>query len=1166
MGESDISVQIQEAASRKWDDRTLAQKAADMAKTLHTESIRRLKSDERTLLSALSRLAADEKNRDFLRRFCADVLHAPRELQAGNLRELITGFGGVPSFFGTMARLRFRAAAAAVGSIQNAAMAEVRRIFRSTFGELAMPGADKSARYLKDLAADALTPSLQPLTPAVFGKKGAARYTENLTDIAGHHPNVGLVIEPLRIIPNLSPHSPGAGATALSNALIPLLQKLTAQGNNRPIIIAATDSSLLPITLEGCKRALSDKKLLQANVIVELPAYLNAAPTLLRDLTEWATARAKKGASPLRVMLTKGSALSRERECAFIYGRETAAAPNKAATETRYKQLIHQAVSAKKNAICPVIATHNPFDLAYALLDWARSGREGLPPCIFRAGLGNHIGRLLTAHGAEVILTIGTATEEEGDMYGFEGYLLELVNELSRPEGYLTYGYAAAPGEMGWARMRQLFLAALSGREESPTDGATQSATEFTGSPLQCTDRAATESFYAAAASEVERPQPALGLTIGDRTVDTPLVCIHRSLITPGVEDYRFTSADFGCVADVIHRAVVATGQEPFTEEERLNSLLKLARKLDKHRTELAALLVRDAGFTYADAETEIRNAIDAARFYEQSATADGLRDGTCPEPLGIVVVAPGNIHPLAEAVAGIAAAWVMGNCIIYKPAAYTTLLGHRLTEILREAGISAPQLQLLPCLDNEIALKLVTSPKVNGVITGLGQDFAHHVATENPTATLCCTPGGAASVYIAARSDWQQAIRDLCPAAFHRSGQSYTAPHVLLVHAEVYNNHHFINSLKDAVSSLHAAPGCREGADLGTLATPLTTEQNKLLNISGGNGNPLNWLIKPSVQEIGSIAMHPGIITGVTSSDKQLLRTIATLPIIVLIRVESTTSAAAMQREISAGQAAAIYTTDEADATAWQNNLADFAHLCINCCPAARPGLRPYGTAAPSLLGAAPLPGGPNFLTALATWQETARPQRRGRQRNMPFNPWETLIPKPSPDDNMRLTNAADSISYWWENEFGTSKLICDHPGEPTTMSYSPLAICLRAEKETADTDLAIALMAALKAGCSVQLSTATMRPWMPRTLQELGVPTRVENREEFEYRFPSLAADGIVVRDPAASDAAASVAAACGLRLSRASIMANGRLELLQCLQEHTITRRTNTRYTPL
>lgn len=127
-------------------------------------------------------------------------------------------------------------------------------------------------------------------------------------------------------------------------------------------------------------------------------------------------------------------------------------------------------------------------------------------------------------------------------------------------------------------------------------------------------------------------------------------------------------------------------------------------------------------------------------------------------------------------------------------------------------------------------------------------------------------------------------------------------------------------------------------------------------------------------------------------------------------------------------------------------------------------------------------------------------------------------------------------------------------------------MQLCLRAEKETSDTDLAIALMAALRAGCRVQLSIASARPWLVRTLQELGVPMVAEDRRNYERRFPALAADGITVRDPAADDAAASVAEACGLRLCRASVLANGRLELLHCMQEHTITRRTDTIYSPL
>lgn len=1163
MGESDISAKVKEAASKKWDDRTLAQRAADLAQDVHTEALRRLKSDERTLLAALSRLAADETNRDFLRRFCAEVLHAPQHLQADNLRTLIAQYGGVPTIFSTMARIRFRAATMAAGSIQNAAMAEVRRIFRATFGELTLPQSDKARRHVRELAADSLTLALNPLTPAVFGNKGVKKYCENLIKLTADHPETGLVIQPLRLCPSLSPCAPGTGAAELSNKLSELLQNINNRENTRPIIVEAGNSALLPIVIEGCKRALSDRKLYNANVILELPAYLNAAPALLRELCEWATARAAKGGSPLKIMLTKGSALSTERECAFLYGKESAAAPNKAATESRYKQLVNQAIRCKKSAITPIIATHNPFDIAYALLDWGRSGRKDLPAFIFRAGLGNHLGRMLAAQGAQVVLTVGTSAEE-GDIYGFEGYLLELVNELSRPDGYLTNGYAVEPTDMGWARMRQHFLAALSGREESATDGGAAAPTEFTGSPLLCTDRAATDAFYAAATAELERPQSQLPLIIDGQEEPSPLTCIHRSLITPGLEDYRFTSADFSSISKVVRLAAQAVGQDNLTEEERLNNLLRLARKLGKRRTELAALLVRDAGFTYADAEEELRSAIDAARYYEQSAAADGLRDGTGAEPLGVVVVAPGNIHPLSEAVAGIAAAHVMGNSIIYKPAAYTTLLGHKLTDLMHECGITP--LQMLPCLDNEIAVKLMTAPQVDAVITGLGSDIVQQVTANKPALTLSSTPSGGTSVYIAPRGDWQQAIRDLCTAAFRRAGCSPSAPHVLLAHADVYDNHIFINALKDAISSLRAEPGNRENAQLGSLPALLSPKQSELLGYSKNDNSKLDWLIPPRTREIGSITWQPGILTGL-SCDSPELRTIANLPILALMRVESTAAAAAMQQKLSHGSAAAIYSTVEADIRSWQQILSGCtAHLCINCCPAARPGLRPFGSTQTTGPGSTPLPGGPNFLTALALWQENARPQRRGRQRNMPFSPWETLTPKPGPDDTMRLTTAADSISYWWENEFGTTKLISNHPGEPTELFYSPLSICLRAEKETADTDLAIALMAALKAGCTVQLSTATIRPWMPRTLQELGVPVRVENRDEFVNRFPALAADNVVVRDPAADDADISVAKACGLQLSRVSVLANGRLELLQCLREHTTTRRTNTRYTPL
>ena len=70
MGNFNIQALLKEAKDRRWDDRTLAQKSADLAEILRDESVRKLNSNERAFLSALSRLASDEKNRHFLYTLC----------------------------------------------------------------------------------------------------------------------------------------------------------------------------------------------------------------------------------------------------------------------------------------------------------------------------------------------------------------------------------------------------------------------------------------------------------------------------------------------------------------------------------------------------------------------------------------------------------------------------------------------------------------------------------------------------------------------------------------------------------------------------------------------------------------------------------------------------------------------------------------------------------------------------------------------------------------------------------------------------------------------------------------------------------------------------------------------------------------------------------------
>lgn len=1153
MAAGTISTELDEARKRKMDDRTLAQHAADMAAELQTASLKCLSSDERTLLSALSRLVSEKRNRLFIRALCSRVFHSSDlSTQSAQLRQLIAQFDGIPNLFSTMGKLRLKAAAMAAGSMQAAAMREVRRVFRATFGELTLPPElDKINRKVKALAKDGLNPVINPLGPDVYGRKSAEKYMRNLEAILSKQQDAGLEIQPWRLCPWLSPYAPEQGAQELATALKKLLSQDQANGRKRKLYIRSGNSLMLPIVIDALKLALAPREFNSANVILELPAYLNSSQNLLTELIRWAKARCAKNAAPLHIALVKGTHLAEEQTLAYALESESDLSQSKLETDTRFKQLVHQAFKDGKGSIIPLVGTHNFFDLAYALLDWARSGNSGLPALLLQAGLGNHIGRMLAKKGADVTLSI-SALAEGGDSE-FEVFLLTLLNDLSRPDGILTSGYSVAPDSMGWGRMRKQFLASMSGRED--TGHAAKQAATFPSSSLRCLkDRSHIDALYHEATAEHERKQGTLPLLVNGKPYDSHFTCIHRSLTVPGLAEYRFTVVDYEAIDLIMQQALNATIAEQLPYEERCQMVLRLADELEEQREKLAGLMARDAGFTMQDADVELRNAIDYCRYYVDSSDQDGLMDGTQATPLGVVSVIPSAAHPIEEAIGGIAAAWVTGNVAVYKPSMHSTLLGYKLMELLRGLGFCEPRLQFVPCMDNQMASKLMNDRRVAASISSVGKKALERAGRAASSRRLLSSTAGRTVVYLAPQCDWRQAVRDIPAAAFARSGQDCSCPSIIAVHASLYDNQHFMNALKDAVSSCTVQGGWLPGAQLGPLAHALSQDAMEALSGQELEGA---WLVQPHPAEMASLLWTPGVRSAVTPKGNFLDKA-SGLPILSLIRVTDTVQAANLQNSLSDGQAAIIYTLNRDDLKLWRKHIST-GNIGINCCPKPQPGRIPYGGWHSSSWGAAPKAGGPNFLLALSTWTETGRPQKRGNQRSMPFSPWESLSPKPGPDDFTRLTAAADSISYWWEHEFGCPHLLDPKPGETTKLIYRPVSLCLRLEKQGSDIDLSIMLMAALRAGCDVQVSCDEARPWMLRVLAPLGVILREESRREYEARFPELALNRVHVRDIAATPETLKAAAEHRLPLSTAEVVANGRIELLHCLHEQVVTHRT-------
>ncbi len=1149
MGETEIRTLLSDARTKGWADQALVQRSIEMAREVHAASLARMHAEERTFVSAMKRLAADAESRQFMRELCKMVLHEAGDTTE-ELKVLLGRHGGPPTFISSMGRLRIKAAAMAPRSMQGAAMAEVKRVFRATFGELVLPThMGKVSRRAESLRKEGMRAVLQPLSPRVFGYKGAERYEKNLLAIFSKQPGVGVVVEPHRLCPELAPSSPEYSIQRLTEKLQHMLVAARENGG-RHITVKTRCSDTMGIVVGALKRVLSMPEMDASEVSLELPAYLRTSLTYLRELIDWTEMRSRRGAIPLRILVVKGDYLEEQRICSAKYGTQDQLCEGKSETDINFIRLFEAAVAAPARSITPVVGTQEVMFLSYAMLLWSRSGREGMPPISLVYGLGNHTGRVLAGLGCEVDLVAGVAAEES-EVRAFERYLMRTLHEVSRPGGYLTGGSSPGSETIDWSTKAKPIMAAHS-KNEKLRDKSAELEAWVPGYPEGLTERAEVDAYYEAARSEKDRKQQPLPLMLGNTAVHTPLTCIHRSLIVPGLEDYRYDSADYAAVDQALEYARKAARESKPNMDDRAAALRRATRELRKRRAEMVGLLVRDAGFTVADAVEELRDAQDALRY---AATQDevwrGLQDGAEARPVGVVVVSVGVAHPLADAADGIAAAWMGGNTILYKPASYSVLLGTRLTELMNAVGIPVI---LLPCADHEIAQRLVSDKRVDAVVCSASAEQAKHIATANPSASALAAPAYGPTVYLAESCDWAAAVRELTVASLSRSGQASTCPHIILAHATLCKDPAFCAALQDIVESQEPRPTWLEGAALGPVSSPLGDRERRLL--AAGKGGGVEWWVSPRAESGDSQLWSPGLCADVQPQG-DFVRYGQKLPVLGIVCVGNAHEAAEIQMRISQGSRAVIYSRDEEEIATWMRDV-DCRRVSVNCCPKVRHGVFPEPMWKTTLHGTVgPMRGLISAVAALCKWTEHERPTSRSARRNLEFDPKDILPTSSQVEAAMRLSAAADSISYWWENEFSKEHKLAPAEGLQATLSYKPERLCLRVEKEMSDEDLAIMLMAAMQARSRIELSVAEEREWLGLFSEQYGVPLNCAKQTDFEASFGALAARGVVLRDPCASAEAVAHAASCGLRIDASEIMANGRLELMHYMEERVVVR---------
>nr|BET44473.1 MAG: trifunctional transcriptional regulator/proline dehydrogenase/L-glutamate gamma-semialdehyde dehydrogenase [Candidatus Aschnera chinzeii] len=259
----------------------------------------------------------------------------------------------------------------------------------------------------------------------------------------------------------------------------------------------------------------------------------------------------------------------------------------------------------------------------------------------------------------------------------------------------------------------------------------------------------------------------------------------------------------------------------------RVSILQNAAELMEKEFFNLMNILIREAGKTYNNALSEIREAIDFIRYYAQQ-LEENFNIKNNFSPLGIIIcISPWNF-PLAIFTGQITAAIASGNVVLAKPSEQTPIIAMLAVTILHKAGFPKNVLQLLPGKGSSVGTQLINDKRINGVMfTGsttvaklIQQNLCNMINNDKyHQIPFIAETGGINVMIVDSSALTEQVVNDIIFSAFDSSGQRCSALRMLCIQEEVAD--HTITMLKGAISEYHLNNPMQLSTDIGPLIDP---------------------------------------------------------------------------------------------------------------------------------------------------------------------------------------------------------------------------------------------------------------------------------------------------------------------------------------------------------
>ena len=237
------------------------------------------------------------------------------------------------------------------------------------------------------------------------------------------------------------------------------------------------------------------------------------------------------------------------------------------------------------------------------------------------------------------------------------------------------------------------------------------------------------------------------------------------------------------------------------TRYER-SQILERAGILLRERVEEASDLISlESGLSKQDSRYEIGRVADVLKFSSIEALRDDGQSFSCDltphgkkrrvftqrDPLAGVIVAitPFN-HPMNQVAHKVAPAIATNNRVILKPSEKVPLSAFYFADLLYEAGLPAPMLQVLTGDPREIADELITNPLAELVTFTGGVAIGKHIAERAGYRRVVLELGGNDPLIVLEDADLDRAAALAVQGSYKNSGQRCTAVKRMIVQKSI--------------------------------------------------------------------------------------------------------------------------------------------------------------------------------------------------------------------------------------------------------------------------------------------------------------------------------------------------------------------------------------------